>query len=367
MAPFPPGTAVAREHITTHLQGAIAHRVRYASRDVNLVPTQASGLIIVPTVPRTNRPILTWCHGTTGLGDAACPSAQLDPARDLVSYFDLDSTASIDYGIPLVQSFLDDGWIVCATDYQGLGTPGTHHYTVNRSNARDALCLALAARAIDSSAGTVLAGVGWSQGGGAVAALAELDDEEYADLELSGIVSLSPGIPAMALATGAPSALRDSTVAPDAHLFMMLIGIQAANPEALALEELLTPLGIQIANATWNSQPIHQLDAVLARTFHLRGPILRTDPQNFHAWIDALMACSAGRSRPRCPVLVCHDLNNPPGREPCPMPWQEAYVARVRELGGQVEARRFEQDDHFSLPASAMPGAKAWLDGLLAG
>jgi len=31
--------------------------------------------------------VMSWCHGTTGLGDAACPSAQPDPARELITYF----------------------------------------------------------------------------------------------------------------------------------------------------------------------------------------------------------------------------------------------------------------------------------------
>ena len=41
--------------------------------------TKASGLVIAPDGKGENRPLLTWCHGTTGLGDAACPSARPDP------------------------------------------------------------------------------------------------------------------------------------------------------------------------------------------------------------------------------------------------------------------------------------------------
>jgi len=56
--------------------------------------------------------LLTWCHGTTGLGDAGCPSAQPDPVRDLISYFDAPSTQQIDYGVPGLQGWINDGYVV---------------------------------------------------------------------------------------------------------------------------------------------------------------------------------------------------------------------------------------------------------------
>jgi cephalosporin-C deacetylase-like acetyl esterase len=189
-----PGTLLSHEEVPTALTGARAWRVRYASSDVNDVGHEVTGLIIVATKPSDNRPILTWCHGTTGLGDVACPSRQPDPARELITYFTTESTQQIDYGVPGLQGFIDDGWVVCATDYQGLGTPGMHQYLVNRSNARDAVNIAHAARQLDIGAGTILGCMGWSQGGGAAAAVAELDTADYGDLRLIGTVAMSPGI-----------------------------------------------------------------------------------------------------------------------------------------------------------------------------
>jgi hypothetical protein len=57
--------------------------VRYISKDVNGVLHEVSGLAIAPRTAGTICQLLTWCHGTTGLGDAACPSAQPDPVREL--------------------------------------------------------------------------------------------------------------------------------------------------------------------------------------------------------------------------------------------------------------------------------------------
>ena len=231
----------------TSITGARAWRIRYVSRDVHDVAHEVSGLVIAPAGPGANRPILTWCHGTTGLGDAACPSAQPDPARELITYFEPRATQQIDYGVPGLQGFIDDGWVVCATDYQGLGTPGMHQYVVNRTNGRDAVYAAHAARALDAGAGTVLGCAGWSQGGGAAAAVAELDADDYGELRLVGTVPISPGVSRIALEvpSGITRALTDPSVPPDSHLVMMLAGIQAANPATLTLGEVFTPLGVR--------------------------------------------------------------------------------------------------------------------------
>lgn len=85
-------------------------------------------------------------------------------------------------GVPGLQGFIDDGYVVCATDYQGLGSPGQHRYIVTRTQARDAVYLVHAARMLgDRGAGNRVGSVGWSQGGGASAAVAELDSEDCRD------------------------------------------------------------------------------------------------------------------------------------------------------------------------------------------
>ena len=80
-----PGSLLSQERQDTGIKDARAWRVRYVSRDVNGTAHEASGLVIAPQAKGADRPILTWCHGTTGLGDAACPSAQPDPARELIT------------------------------------------------------------------------------------------------------------------------------------------------------------------------------------------------------------------------------------------------------------------------------------------
>ena len=361
----PPGTLLNHEQIATTITGARAWRIHYTSRDVNGAAHESSGLVIAPSSTGADRPILTWCHGTTGLGDAACPSAQPDPARELVTYFTPEATEQIDYGVPGLQGFVDAGWVVCATDYQGLGTAGMHQYTVNITNALDALHIAHAARQLDVGAGTALGCAGWSQGGGAAAAIAELEPDDYRDLRLVGTVPMSPGVGKIALSNPASvsAALTDPSLPPDSHLVMILAGTQAANPTTLALSDVFTPLGIEIIEKAWNTQPVHHLNDTIARLFHVKGPVLRADPPDFPTWENAIDAGSAAGRRPVAPVLVCIDTFA--GGSVVPVIWQTAYVDAVKGFGGTVEVREYPNDDHFSLPQSCVADARAWLTGLL--
>jgi dienelactone hydrolase len=355
-----PGHLIHHEPIDTAITGARAWRVRYLSRDLAGRDQEATGLVIAPAAAGADRPILTWCHGTTGLGDAACPSAQPDPARELTAYFTPGSTRQIDYGVPGLQAMIDAGWVVCATDYQGLGSPGVHQYTVGATNGRDSVFIARAARHLDPGAGTKLGVIGWSEGGNAAAAVAELDPADFGELDLVGSVLYSPGVPIMALAhpVGESVGLSDPTATPTAHLLMILKGMAAAFDD-IDVADILTPLGVEVIETAWNTQPVHHLDDVIKRQFRLKGAMVRSDPQNFDAWKAAIARSSAGQKAPRCPLLLCVDTFG--GGLVVPVPWQDAYQQAVEAHGGQIERIEFPDDDHFSLPQAAAPQAQAWL------
>ena len=360
-----PGDLLSQKEIGTEIKGARAWKVRYVSKDVNGVPTEVTGLIIAPEEKGKDRKVMTWCHGTTGLGDAATPSAQPNPARNLITYFDANSAQQIDFGVPGLQGFIDDGYVVCATDYQGLGTPGQHQYVVNRTQARDAVYLVHAARKMDEiSAGTKFGCTGWSQGGGASAAVAELDPADYGDLKLVGTVCMSPGAAIVAYETpvGPTAAFGNSKIPPDSHLVMMLAGFQVANPDKLKLSDFFTPLGIEILETAWNIQPVHHLNDSFARLFRLKGPVMQEKPTNLDAWKEAITAGSAGTRKPVAPVLMCMDTFD--GGTAVPVIWQTKYADLVKKSGGTIEIKEYPNDDHFSLPNSCAPDALKWLNGL---
>jgi pimeloyl-ACP methyl ester carboxylesterase len=239
-----------------------------------------------------------------------------------------------------------------------------HQYTVNITNARDAVYLARAARTLDAGAGTTLGCAGWSQGGGAAAAVAELDPVDFGDLTLIGTVPMSPGVAKIALENPASvtAALTDPATPPDSHLVMLLAGIYAANPTKFQLSQAFTPLGVEILETAWNNQPVHHLNDTIFRMFKLKGAVLNPTPPNFGDWKAAIVAGSAANKKPVAPVLVC--IDSFANGSVVPVSWQTTYVEAARELGGTVETRDYPTDDHFSLPQSCVGDARAWLNKL---
>lgn len=354
-------TLLSSERISTSITGAVAYRVRYRSHDMAGRATESTGLVIAPTSAGENRKVMTWCHGTTGLGDAACPSAQPDPASELKTYFEIGSTTEFDYGVPGLQKFIDEGWVVCATDYQGLGTPGRHQYTVPRTNAIDAVTIVHAARELPVGAGTHFGTMGWSQGGAAAAAVAELSDADYNGLTIVGSVPMSPGNPVSAIRvpTGLGGALTGDVIPPDGHLFMIFSGLQAAFPDELSLSDVYTEVGIAVHDAGWNTQPVHHLSDALGRANQHVGAVMKIDKDKLPAWFKAITESSASLVKAHCPVLVAIDSQH--DGSVVPVAWQTQYISDAQALGSDVTSKEYPGDDHFSLPQSCIDDARIWL------
>jgi hypothetical protein len=139
-----PGTIIRSTPIAAPA-GARAWKILYHSRAVDGNDIAVSGVVVAPTAPapRRGRVVVTWAHGGVGLADVCAPSKQADIASGA-------SGARVDYPhalIPMLQTFLDAGFVVAATDYEGLGTPGPHPILVGESEGRGVLDAARAARA----------------------------------------------------------------------------------------------------------------------------------------------------------------------------------------------------------------------------
>ena len=104
--------------------GAALWRVMYLSEDVAGDPIAVTGVVGVPAgpAPGGGRPVVSLAHGTTGVADECAPSKEPEGR-----------------GMALLRPFLDAGYLVAQTDYEGLGTPGRHPYLVGESEGRGVL------------------------------------------------------------------------------------------------------------------------------------------------------------------------------------------------------------------------------------
>ena len=94
------------------------------------------------------------------------------------------------WGLP---DMLAQGYVVVATDYPGLGTPGIHPYLIGISEARAVLDSVRAARALpNTGASNRFAVWGHSQGGHAALYTGELAASYAPELKLVGIAAAAP-------------------------------------------------------------------------------------------------------------------------------------------------------------------------------
>ena len=166
------GQILKKEKVATPVSGAQAWRIAYISSDLTGKKTISTGLVVAPigAAPAGGRPIISWSHGTTGNAQNCGPSQVENPAQSLNQYFLTNGNSWTDYGLPSLEQFIKDGYVVVGTDYQGLGGGGRHQYAVAKTNGRDAINAARAAGSMkETSAGKKTVMIGWSQGAGSTA------------------------------------------------------------------------------------------------------------------------------------------------------------------------------------------------------
>ncbi len=143
----PPGSIIRAESMVGAPSRAATYRVLYRSTGLHGEPIAVSGVVIVPPgpAPAGGRPVIAWAHPTTGVVPRCAPS--LSPFL-----FPL---------IPGLRDMIARGYVIAATDYPGLGTPGPHPYLVGLSEGRAVLDSVRAARALpEAGASEPLCGLG---------------------------------------------------------------------------------------------------------------------------------------------------------------------------------------------------------------
>lgn len=138
-----------------------ALRFLYRSTGPKGEPIPVSGAIFIPSgpAPAGGRNVIAWAHPTSGVMPACAPS--LYPHFEALMWN--------------LGDMLNQGYVVVATDYPGLGTDGIHPYLIGESEGRAVLDSVRAARDFpNSGASNRFAVWGHSQGGHAALYTGEL-------------------------------------------------------------------------------------------------------------------------------------------------------------------------------------------------
>lgn len=177
-----PGTVIRSELAPQwDVPGGTASRILYVTQGTNGEPRVTGGMVWIPTTPsdNTERKVVAWAHGTTGLGDACSPSRSYSAGMVLMTAW-------------MAQMMAND-WVVTGTDYQGLGTPPPYTYLLGHNEANDVVNSVRAIRNIpEAPAGTEWAVYGHSQGGHAAAWTGDLAQTIAPELTLKAVATAAP-------------------------------------------------------------------------------------------------------------------------------------------------------------------------------
>ena len=314
--------------------------------------------------PKGGRPVVAWAHGTEGGGRNCVPSLVADPATELLDYFTYPSPFQQDVGVPALQQFLDAGYVIAATDYQGLGTPGAVQYTVLDTEIHNVFDSVRAAQGIDATAaGNKMVVLGWSQGGGASVAMAERSDYGK-PLELLGVAGLAPAAnsgPQLAGQTPPGPVNATSPFHAVALQLNVFNGFAAAYPD-LEPADLVTDVGEQALEGA-ASQCVNHFAYVLNSNLTTPEGIIAVPSPVPTDWQQAFDENTPGYSKPIAPVLVMQGtadtVVNPNGTA--------QYIERVCGFGTPVQFTTYEGATHQTIPGDAQPEYVPWIADRFAG
>ncbi|QNS02454.1 alpha/beta fold hydrolase [Streptomyces xanthii] len=287
-----------------------ATRLMYKTTDASGKPAAVTGAYIEPTARRRGtgpRPLVALAPGTMGQGDQCAASMGLEHPLRLNG-----QTVSVGYEDLAIYRLLAKGVAVVVTDYIGLGATDRLHTYVNRLDEAHAVLDAVrAARSLKQATVTGDSPVGlfgYSQGGGATAAAAELQPAYAPDVRLAGTYAGAP-----------PADLTETTKAIDGTdlvgaLGWSLNGFLQSDPELRPIAE--AHLGAKGAAALKDLATMCVGDAIFSYSSQ-RSSSWTNDGKSLAQIIEAeprLQAFLAeqriGRLRPASPVRVATGVSD---------------------------------------------------------
>jgi len=356
-APLPPG-APGTLVWTRPLDGTMAlpsassnTLVLYRSLDPagGIVPV--SGTISIPrgAVPPGGWPIITWTHGTTGLGPQCAPS--LDTAGGPEHAYIADIRALLD-------GFVQAGYAVVATDYQGLGVAGFHPFMLGGPTGRNALDLVHAARQLSPDLGTRYAVVGHSQGGQVDLFATSQGPQVLGDLKLVGNVAFAPG---SHIAEWLATVMADDKASPALPYVMYVLSAYAHADPSIDLTRILTPQAIAHLPDLFEGCMTHATTSGYWSTAISRDQFL--EDADVTAFLDKGLQNEPGLQKISVPTLIVQGTAD----HTVPPIYTDDVARELCSGGVALTYLPIPKASHDGSMAEGAQTAKTWLDARFAG
>ncbi len=341
-----PGTLIRQEPMPGAPLLADAYRVLYRSTGLKGEPIAVSGIVIIPPGPAPvgGRPIIAWAHPTTGIVPHCAPSLAIFAFQQMQG----------------LREMVRRGYIVAATDYPELGTPGPHPYLVGNSEGRAVLDSLLAARELGGrSASHRVAVWGHSQGGQAALYSGILAKEYAPELDLVGVAAAAP-------ATDLGTLLREDFATPGGkNLLAMTLWswsrvfgapiARVVDPAAMATVDALANVCLE---SVIDMGPRRRAAAFLQQRFLTVGNLTDTQP-----WRGLLADNTVGALPTSIPVFLAQGSTDNVVRPPV----TRDYMRRLCAAGSRVQMLTLQGVNHGFVAMRSALTAIAWISERLAG
>jgi pimeloyl-ACP methyl ester carboxylesterase len=287
---------------------------------------------------------VAWAHGTTGIADTCAPSWTKRSERDAA----------------YLNAWLQQGFAIVATDYQGLGTPGPHPYLAVRPEAYSVVDSVRAVlKAFPTIAKSIVV-IGQSQGGGAAFATAGIAPAYAPELVIRG--SVGTGVPYLTPAVlrppanPAPPDKADPTIAYNLYIAIMM---QQRDP-SLTPDQLVTPRALPFLQEA-RTTCVGPLFRSVVQAGLNRGNALQPGfPTAFAAVLPAMEYTTLQLAQPLFVGTGEQDHDVPPG-------WQLTLVRNACAAGSVVEAHLYAGLDHSRTVNASLKDSVPFVRKVMAG
>ncbi len=346
-----PGDIIRSQPLAGAPAGSQAWLVLYHSQGFNNEDIAVSGMIFAPTgaAPAGGRPIVSWAHPTTGVADQCAPSS-------------LSTGPALVAGLA---GFLSAGYVVAATDYEGLGTPGIHPYLIGVSEGRGVLDAARAAKNLtETGASSTVFTWGHSQGGQASLFAGQLAPTYAPDLQVKGVAAAAP-------AGDLAQQFQDDLNTPDG----IILGGWAMNAyqqlygpttPGLNIDQMITPAG-QTALDQFEDL-CNVIPAQEAQIGTIIAPVMSSfwatsNPGSVPPWTQLLQQNTPGATKTPAPIFIAQDT-----ADVVVVPATTAALAQsLCSMGDTVNLKSYPGLSHDVIGYESAPDALAWMQSIQSG
>lgn len=309
---------------------ADAVRLLYSSTDglADTGPVVVSGALFLPegTPPSDGWPLLLWSHGTVGIADKCAPTW----------------TGYVPFHDEHLSQWLSEGYAIVASDYQGLGTKGTHPYLATRPAAYSNLDVLRAVQSADFPVSDRIVLAGQSQGAGAAIATAGYAPNYAPELDIRAVIAT--GVPfftpdaLLAVQQARPNDAIDPMLG---YNFLALTLIEQIDPN-FAVEDYVSDEALPLARGVTEicNRDMRGKITEAGLTYNKTFKTAPTEP--LRRAFERMQFPSLKLSVPVFVGIGADDRDTPPRM-------QAGFVKASCRAGATVETHVFEGHDHLTV------------------